>query len=210
MIKQFITVAAMLLAVCANADERSTATIKRVVERLAAMPAYEVRFTARSAGQMPSTDGYYLVSGDSYYMNFDDKSVYADGKTKYEVDGAKKEVVISAVEKADRNILSNPSRAFDFLDGAFTHTSKGTSSVGTRSCEEISLLPTDKSNPVKSITLLIDAASAAPVAIKYSVDGMGAPIEIDINSLTPLKEVNASRFKFDRSRYKDFEMIDFR
>ena len=98
-------------------DAGAREAVERLAARFRAMPEYTVTFTAEGADF--AAEGSYAVEGDRYYMRVGDAEVYCDGASKWEVDPAKREVVIDVVDTESRSLLGNPTRAFDFLDDAF-------------------------------------------------------------------------------------------
>ena len=61
----------------------------------------------------------------------------------------------------------------------------------------------------RSIRLLLDPQSGLPVGIDYDTDGAGT-VEIRISKITPDIAVAPDQFTFDKKKYKDVEIIDFR
>ena len=200
-----------LTALCVNADERSSALLNRLSSRIEGYGNYRVEFTVYIPGLQPQQiEGYYLVNGDKYYISVEDSEVYCDGKVKYEVNRADREVTIDAVNPAERNILSNPTRAFEFLDGSFTHSVQGEVSVGEKRCDRILLSPVDKTLGLSQVTLDVDRETGLPVRLSYRLEGASAPISIGIDRIVPHAAADPASFVFNRSKYKGFEMIDFR
>lgn len=200
-----------LTAVVAGADERSSALLDRLSSLIGGYGNYRVEFTVYVLGLAPQQiEGYYLVNGDKYYITVEDREIYCDGKLKYEVSGADREVTLDRVDPADRNILSNPTRAFEFLDGAFTHAYRGEATADGKRCDEVVLHPSDKTLGLSEVTLDVDRATGLPVRLSYRLEGSDAPIGIGIDRIVPGAAADPAVFVFDRSRYKGFEIIDFR
>lgn len=192
------------------ADSRSDAMLKELSQKITLLGNYRVEFTVSAEGN--SVEGQYIVSGDKYYMDIGDIEVVCDGKTKYEINHFDDEVIIDNVDPKDRNILSNPTRAFDFADESFTHTYKGEVDEGGNVCNVILLEPRDKGTSLIGVTLLINKTTGLPYMLKYLADGLDGEVEVSILKITPDVKVPASRFTFDRKAYRDknYELIDFR
>ena len=127
MIRRILYVAALLAGVCeASAAGRAEEILGRVAEGFRAMKDYTVRFEV--AADEYRTPGSYAVRGGSYYLRLgDDAEVYSDGRLRYEVDNRRREVTVTEVNRASRNILDNPVRAFDFLGSEYDFSLEGES-----------------------------------------------------------------------------------
>lgn len=132
MIRRILYVAALLAGVCeASAAGRAEEILGRVAEGFRAMKDYTVRFEV--AADEYRTPGSYAVRGGSYYLRLgDDAEVYSDGRLRYEVDNRRREVTVTEVNRASRNILDNPVQAFDFLGSEYDSRSKGRAEAAPR------------------------------------------------------------------------------
>ena len=163
--RRFVTLVGALFAVMSLQAAEGALSARDVVERLAnrfrTMKSYTVAFEVKGADF--TATGSYAVEGDSYYMQVGDAEAYCDGAAKWEVDPSKREVVIDTVDLSSRNLLSNPTRAFDFLDDAFR--SELLPAEGTR-------LP--KANPAKwcTISMAIRSASLSRRSIRRPTCGV--------------------------------------
>ena len=184
------------LICCPALRAADDAGAREAVERLAAR-FRAVTFTAEGADF--AAEGSYAVEGDRYYMRVGDAEVYCDGASKWEVDPAKREVVIDVVDTESRSLLGNPTRAFDFLDDAFR--SELLPSEG--GMQRLRLTPTDKGAVMSSVTVDV-AADGSPRTVTYDLDG--ERIRIAIRRIEPSAEVR----RFDAGRYAGYEIIDFR
>ena len=172
--------------------------LQRVAKYVKALGRYEVSF-ALSVGEY-SAKGYFRVDGDSYYMNVGTAEVYCDGKVRYEVDHNREEINVDNVDLASRNVLDNPTRCFDFVGSGYEsniHSSNGSQlTIHLRSTD-----PTIEGD----IYLTIDTASARPRKLEYKL--YDDVIVVDVLSLEKRKtKLNG----FDKTKYKDYELIDFR
>ena len=189
---------ALLVCVSAVADEQSKTALQRVAHYVEALGAYDAKFKV-AAGDY-TTEGSYAVSGDNYYITLDAAEVYSDGKVRYEVDHNREEVNVDNVDLTSRNVLDNPTRCFDFVDSGYE--SDMIEENGSQ--QTIHLRSTDAAIE-GDIYLTIDAASACPQRLEYKLyDDI---IVVDVISLEKRKTKIKS---FDKSQYKDYEMIDFR
>lgn len=189
---------ALFVCVSAVADEQSKAALQRVAHYVEALGAYDAKFKV-AAGDY-TTLGSYAVSGDNYYITLDEAEVYSDGKVRYEVDHNREEVNVDNVDLTSRNVLDNPTRCFDFVDSGY----ESDMFEQNGSQQTIHLRSIDAAIE-GDIYLTIDAASACPQRLEYKLyDDI---IVVDVISLEKRKtKINS----FDKSKYKDYEIIDFR
>jgi outer membrane lipoprotein-sorting protein len=179
------------------------ALISRLSEQIRSMENYEVSFTVNSGDQ--KIKGYYAVSGEKYYISVGDAEVFCDGGARYEVNPQNKEVTVDAVDTKSHNILTNPTRAFDFIDGEFAFEMVGTNNGITT----IKLTSTAENAALGVIFVAMDAATAQPRSLTYDVDGAQIAIEVAaIDELTGM--VDISMFTFDKNNYRGYEIVDFR
>lgn len=192
---------ALIAVVCCgvvSAQSGADAMLAKLDKYVDGLGAYKITFQLTSADFV--SEGYCVVSGDSYYISVGRSEVYADGKARYEVDGVRREVNIDVVDTKSHNILDNPTRCFDFVGEDYS--AEITSSEGSE--VEIHLSGNDIMEE-GDIYITIDAASGKPLSLLYTLYEDEA--YIDIKSIasdnTPVK-------KFASSAYRGFEMIDFR
>lgn len=184
-------------------DNDAKALIGRLSEQMRSMENYEVSFAVKSGDQ--KIKGYYAVSGEKYYISIGDAEVFCDGGARYEVNAQNKEVTVDAVDTKSHNILTNPTRAFDFIDGEFNFTTVGTENGITT----VKLTSTAENAALGVIFVALDSATAQPRSLTYDVDGAQIIIEIaSIDELTGM--VDISMFTFDKNNYRGYEIVDFR
>ena len=174
-----------LLPLRAADDAPARKVAGELAARFRAMKAYTVTFAVE--GDDFAAEGSYAVEGDRYYMRVGDAEAYSDGVSKWEVDPSKREVVV------------NPTWAFDFLDDAFR--SELLPSEGE--VRRLRLTPVDKGAAMSSITVDV-AADGSPRAVIYDLDG--ERMRIEIRRIEPSAEVR----RFDAADYAGYELIDFR
>ena len=96
------------------AASRAAEIVGALSAKFRALNAYEVGFTLTSGDY--SVSGSYRVEGERYTLRVGDAEVFADGKVRYEVDRARREVTVVEVDTASRNLLTDPVHAFEFAD----------------------------------------------------------------------------------------------
>ncbi len=181
-----------------SADERSHGVLRSVAEYVRALGAYDAEFDV-AAGEYRAK-GRYGVAGDAYHIKLDQAEVYSDGKVRYEVDHERKEVNIDVMDLQNRNILDNPTRCFDFVGADYS------AMVYTEAGGEITLLLRANDTSIEGdIYLTVAKNTGRPRKIVYVL--YDDRIEVNITSLERRKDAVTM---YDASRYKDYEIVDFR
>ena len=196
--KLILSILVLMLSLTAMADEQSKAALQRVARYVEALGAYDAEFKV-TAGEY-KVSGEYSVAGDSYYIKLDAAEVYSDGKVRYEIDHNREEINVDNVDLTSRNVLDNPTRCFDFVDSGYE------SDVFSQSDGEITIHLRSTDPAIEGdIYLTSDTTSGCPHRLEYKLyDDI---IVVDVTSLEKRKEKIAI---FDRAKFKDYEMIDFR
>ncbi len=202
------------------AGDRAAQMLSALSARIKAMGSYRVDFTVDVEGR--EITGWYVVSGNRYRLVTPQAEVVCDGKVKYEISRENREVIIDRVNTADRNILSNPTRAFDLAGGGFTSSYVGERSVDEVLCDVLRLEPRvggdglsgndalGGSDALNGIELAVARKDGLPRAIVYSADGLSDDIHVSVNSFSAGATVENSTFIFDKKNYPGYEIVDFR
>lgn len=201
MMNKFLLIAGLTFAAIsqARADTRSGELLARLSDKIRSMEGYAVDFVVRTSDR--TIPGRYLVRGDAYSMTFGSAEVFSDGRARWEVDPEKREVVIDAVDLTSRNLLNNPTRAFDLADGGFAH--ELLEEHGGKAT--IRLVPATPEAGISTVLLTLDTAASLPLAVAYDLDD--ERVEITVVSFRATVEVPAP---FLAENYPDYELIDFR
>lgn len=183
-----------------SAAGRAAEILGQMAAGLRDMKGYEVDFSIEAGDYHAS--GSYAVRGEGYTLSLGDAEVYCDGRVRYEVDKARREVTIVGVDTTSRNILNNPVRAFDFLGDDYR--AELLSETGGRAV--IRLTPVAGSGASGGvITVTVATDGMRPEGLDYDFDG--EQIRVAVQRVKPL---TAPLAVFDRSRFEGFEFIDFR
>ena len=193
----FILLLALAFALSARAEGEQQ-LLRRVAEYVKALGSYDAAVDVSADDYKAS--GSYSVAGDSYYIKVGEAEVYADGKTRYEVDHSRKEVSIDVVDLESYNALDNPTRCFDFVGEEYTSEivkeSDGKSVISLVSQDE---------DAEGEILLTVESATGKPLSIAYIL--YDDRIDISIKSITPRKEAIPT---FQKGAFKGYDMVDFR
>lgn len=189
-------------------DERSDALLKKVADQIQSLGDYRVSFRTTVDGE--SIEGEYYVSGEKYCIQATGLEVICDGSAKYEISTTNREVVIDPIDPEDRTILGNPTRIFDFLDGSYTHTYVGDETVKGERMHRIELQRARPDQQTEKLTVFLDRTSGLPVELIYYLDNINTDATVEILSIEKMQNSDPALFSFDRKKYRDYEVIDFR
>lgn len=191
---------AAVAALAPSADGRAAEILENLAAGFRALGAYGVTFEVSSDEY--TTRGRYAVEGEKYYIAVGEAEVYCDGKIRYEIDNRRREVTVTEVDAASRNILNNPVRAFDFLGSEYVPTL--VSEAGGRAV--VRLTPAAGNDaPAGNVTVTVDTATMRPLSLSYDYDG--EQVQVSVLGVAPL----AGHVRvFDRNAYAGYEFIDFR
>ncbi|WP_235821119.1 LolA family protein [Alistipes provencensis] len=183
-----------------SAAGRATEILEKLAAGFRAMPGYSVNFEVASGDY--KSRGSYVVEGRNYYLALADAEVFADSVIRYEIDNRRREVTVTEVDAASRNILNNPVRAFDFLGSEYVPTL--VSEAAGRAV--VRLTPTAGNDaPAGNVTVTVDTATMRPLSLSYDYDG--EQVQVSVLGIAPL----AGHVRvFDRNAYAGYEFIDFR
>lgn len=146
-------------------------------------------------------NGYFMVEKDSYYIQLGAMEVYSDGKLRYEVNNTRKEVTEDRVNLDSRDLLTNPTRAFAFVESEFTATISEKIHNGVI----LKLVPKQSADiTAVYVSVVWRDNRIVPMAIKYDYDGqevMIALVMADVNS--------AVMPRWNKSAYKSYDIVSF-
>lgn len=146
--------------------------------------------------------GYFIVDGDAYYMNLGTMEVYSDGKLRYEVNNERKEVTEDRVNLEAVDLLSNPTRAFDFVDEEYDV--RVVSVAGDVATLELKPKSADLGITAILLTLQREGRSVIPTLICYDYEGDEIRIE-----LTMVDATSAPMPRWDAKSYRAYDIVSF-
>ncbi len=194
----------------ARADEKADALLAKMSATMRGWKSYRVEFALRADPSQQQVMGSYVVSGQRYRLAAAGREVFSDGTLKYEVNPEDKEVVIDKINPKDRSILSNPTKIFDFSSEIFNSSYAGQVTRNGRKCDRVVLSPRGDDHGITQVSLLLDAANGLPAGLDYLLDGVSEPVEIDITDVKQITAPADGDFRFDKAKFKGYEIIDFR
>ena len=162
---------------------------------------YAMNISVAFGGEAP-VDGFIMVDGDGYYITLGVMEVYSDGKLRYEVNNERKEAVEDMVNLESCDLLSNPTRAFDFVPEEFAMEVTAMSD----SAVTLMLTPNSEDMGINSIVLTLARRGSViePSTISYDYDGDMVTI-----SLSKVNADNLKLRKWDKSAYRAYDIVSF-
>ena len=146
--------------------------------------------------------GYMMIDGDSFYLTLGAMEVYSDGKLRYEVNNERKEVAEDRVNLSSADLLSNPTRAFEFVGEQFDVALLSANATAV----ELHIEPLDADMGISNIALSLKVAGGKvlPDAIVYDYDGE----VVDIN-LEMVDTKDKSLPRWSKDKYRAYDIVSF-
>lgn len=146
-------------------------------------------------------NGYFMVEDDSYYIQLGIMEVYSDGKLRYEVNNERKEVTEDRVNLSSRDLLTNPTRAFEFVEEEFTASISENIHNGV-----ILKLEPKQSADITAVYVSVvwRDGRIVPLSIKYDYDGEEVAIALIMSDVA-----TAVMPRWSVDTYKTYDMVSF-
>lgn len=148
--------------------------------------------------------GYYIVDGDSYYLQLGVMEVYSDAKLRYEINNERKEVTEDVVNLESVDLLTNPTQAFNFVDDEFDASIVEQNAEGAT----LRLVPKDELLGISDIRLVLrrDGATVMPTDISYDYEGYVVDIELHV---VDTQDTSLPRWAERKANYRAYDMVSF-
>ena len=148
--------------------------------------------------------GYYIVDGDSYYLQLGVMEVYSDAKLRYEINNERKEVTEDVVNLESVDLLTNPTRAFNFVDDEFDASIVEQNAEGST----LRLVPKDELLGISDIRLVLrrDGTTVMPTDVSYDYDGYVVDIELHV---VDTQDTSLPRWAERKANYRAYDMVSF-
>lgn len=181
-------------ALSVAADERGQSRLERISRHYSAMGNYSISFVLRAGGA--EQKGELSVNGNNSYMRVADTEIFVEDSLRYEVRAKAKEIVIDKADAYEKGLL-NPLNGFATVAKEYN----------VEECEvdgriAVRLTPKASGEMVYIITA-VDGESISKV--QYGVGDSKAEVDI-----IRTQKGGESCPRFQKERYKGFELIDFR
>ena len=146
-------------------------------------------------------NGYFMVEDDSYYIQLGMMEVYSDGKLRYEVNNERKEVTEDRVNLSSRDLLTNPTRAFEFVEEEFT----ASISENIHNGAILKFVPKQSADiTAVYVSVVWQDGRIVPLAIKYDYEGEEVAIAL---VMADVESAVLPRWK--ATTYKSYDFVSF-
>ena len=146
-------------------------------------------------------NGYFMVEDDSYYIQLGMMEVYSDGKLRYEVNNERKEVTEDRVNISSRDLLTNPTRAFEFVEEEFT----ASISESIHNGAILKFVPKQSADiTAVYVSVVWQDGRIVPLAIKYDYEGEEVAIAL---VMADVESAVLPRWK--AATYKSYDFVSF-
>lgn len=193
----------LVVALCSASTLSAQTTAREWLDGLSA--TLGERYALHINVSMPESEtlnGYFMVENDSFYITLGAMEVFSNGKLRYEVNNDRKEVTEDRVDLTSRDLLSNPTRAFNFVDEEFE----------VRIAESIErgavlvLKPRSGDAAISTVYMAViaDGSRVLPVMIIYDYEGDMVNIRLS------MADVSTSTLpRWDKSAYRAYDIVSF-
>lgn len=197
-----LTLCALLGVVSLSAQSTPQQWIAEVNSSLGERYAFGLTVTVGADDEQQTLHGTLKVEGDAYYLMLGSMEVYSDGRLRYEINNERKEVTEDRVDLKSHDLLTNPTRAFTFVDSEFQMSMR---TMADTSGRYIDLVPRDDIG-MSSITLAVRRSGqrVMPEAISYFYDG-----DVVMIYLHPLDSSSWKLPRWNKSAYAAYDIVSF-
>ena len=160
-----------------------------------------------SAGKsVGSKKGTVVMKGSKYKVSVSGQEIYCDGNNTWNYDKSANEVTINKVDPTANTIT--PQKLFtNFYDKDFKYKLNGTKSEGGKTCQEVELLPVDKTKPFTKVLIYINESVIYTTKV---FEKTGNKYTYSISNLNSSASVKDNSFVFNVSEHPGVEVVDLR
>ncbi|MBO7261808.1 MAG: hypothetical protein J6U95_02615 [Alistipes sp.] len=164
--------------------------------------AFGITVVVGTGNDTTTLHGAIKVEGDAYYLMLGTMEVYSDGKLRYEINNERKEVSEDRVDLKSHDLLTNPTRAFSFLDSEFKMAMRSAHDANTK---YIDLTPREDIG-ITTITLALKRSGARvmPEAVSYYYDG-----DVVTITMQPLDATSWKLPRWNKASYAAYDIVSF-
>lgn len=185
-----------------RADEKSAALLAKVSKTINANTSYRVEFGATASGEQGALSGQLTVSGRKFVLLATAMEVYYDGVSLWNYDKKNREVNVENLDPSDPNVMTNPSKMLAVDEKDFEHRMISDNTV--------ELIPKGSSASYSKMELTVNPSTWLPERVSLTDRQSGDKIEIKVSKFTPNVPVTIETFRYDASKNKGVDVIDFR
>ena len=192
--RRVFTILLLFVTFAVMADERGEKRLERISNHYSALGRYSLSFVLRAGDgeQM----GVLMVEGNNSYIKIADTEVFVADSLRYEVRRATKEIVVDRADAYEKELL-NPLNGFSGVRNDYSiEEYEENGRIG------VCLKP---KRAGENIYIETSTDGERISKVRYGNGANGAEVEV-----LSLRRNGELLPKFDKERYKGFELIDFR
>lgn len=160
-------------------------------------------------GNNDKANGNLLLKGNKYQLSILDNILYCDGKTLWTYMVEEKEVVVSAVDNGDSDMM-NPAKVLTMYEKGFKYKFIQERFESNRASYIIDLFPEDIENSEYSkVRLSIDKDKSQLWKAEYFAKD-GNKYTITLNTFKTNEQIPETSFSFDKAKHPGVKVIDER
>lgn len=205
----FILSVAVLTQAIAQKDPAAKVVLDAMSAKYQKIPAFSAEFSYTMEDEGDDIDegfrGTILVRGDKYKLIMDAQEVTFDGTDIYTYLKEENEMTISSYDPEEEEIsLSN---IFDMYKEGYKYVYTESKNNGT--IDVVDLVPEDREKEYFKIRMEIAASDKSLMSFKV-FDKSGSRYLYKVLSFKEDASITDKTFTFDKTKYSDAEVIDFR
>lgn len=170
----------------------------------------DVMLSADDSGHNPVTNtgkvALERMSG-KFKIDLGGQEIISNGATQWTILKDQAEIQVNDANRDDNSL--NPATIFTFYKTGYKGNFTGTSKLGNRSFDDITLVPTDTKQNISKIDIRVDKASNL-IYDAIVFDKNGGKYIYTIKKLTVNNPIPYSTFIFNKNNYPSMEIVDLR
>lgn len=200
---------ALLSQAIAQKDPAAKTVLDAMSDKYQKIPAFRAEFSYTMEDDGDDIDegfkGTILVRGEKYKLIMDEQEITFDGTDVYTYLKEENEMTISSYDPEEEEIsLSN---VFDIYKTGFKYVYTESKANGT--IDVVDLVPEDREKDYFKIRMEIKAGSSELKSFKV-FDKSGSRYLYKVLTFSEDSSITDQQFVFDKSKYPNAEIIDFR
>lgn len=212
----FLSASLILAALLTHGQEKNDPEAKAILDGVSAkfktfttvQASFSYKVENASGKALSNKSGSIMLKGTKYRVSFSGQEIFCNGTTVWNYDKAANEVTISKLDASSGMIT--PQKLFtNFYDKDFLYMLNGEKKVGNKTMQEIEMTPVDKSKPFHKVYVLVDKAAKTIYSTKV-LENAGNRYTYTVNNMKTNKQIDDSKFVFDKSKYPGVEEVDLR
>lgn len=190
----------------AQNGREAEALLDKVIDQLQHAAGVTATFTLRGDDSNAlHMEGELKMKGKKFYLNTQDMTTWYDGKTMWSY--AKNINEVNITEPSTQELMSiNPYYSLSHYKRFFGVSELKPARSGER---QISLIPTDRNNPLSRIIITIATATLSPISFEIT-DQNKNTTHISITDYNTKASLPAQTFIFTADKYPQTDIIDLR